>query len=83
MLLEVIGLKISRQFFNQWEEKQIPIAACTRDFSRAMNKLQVTARNSDWFIALFACFPALIGESDYFSIGFSRVIWKPLYCDVQ
>ena len=27
---------------------------CTRDFSLALSKLQVTARNSDWFIALSA-----------------------------
>ena len=40
-------LKVSRQFFNQWEAKQKPIAACTRDFSRALNKLQVIVRNSD------------------------------------
>ena len=45
-------LKISRQFFNQWEAK--PIAPCSRDFFRTLSKLQVIARNSDWFIALFA-----------------------------
>ena len=26
---------------------------CSRDFSRALRKLQVIARNADWFIALF------------------------------
>ena len=47
-------LKISRQFFNQWEAKPKPIAPCSRDFFRTLSKLQVIARNSDWFIALFA-----------------------------
>ena len=42
---------------------------CVR-FSRSLNKLQVIARNCDWFIALFA--PVVIGRSNYF--GFSTVI---------
>ena len=41
-----------------------------RDFSRPLSKLQVIARNSDWFIALFA--PNVIGRSDYFGIGFRQ-----------
>ena len=42
--------------------KQIPIAPCTHDCSRALsNSLQVTAKSSDWFIALFA--PVVIGRS--------------------
>ena len=43
-----------------------------RDFSCALDKLQVITRNSDWFIVLFA--HVLIGRSDYFGIGFSTVI---------
>ena len=35
LLRLVIGLKESRQFFNQREAKPQPIAPCTRDFSRA------------------------------------------------
>ena len=71
-------LKESRQFFNQWEvkPKPIPIAPCTRDFSRASRELQVVARNCDWFIALSA--PVVIGRSNCFGFGFSTVIWKPL-----
>ena len=69
------GLRVLRQVFNQWEAKQKPTAACMRDFSRALNKLQEIARSSYWFIAVFA--PVLIGRSDYFGIGFSTVIWKP------
>ena len=42
---------------------------CVR-FSRSLNKLQVIARNCDWFIALFA--PVVISRSNYF--GFSTVI---------
>ena len=47
-----------------------PIVPCTRDFSRAFTKLQVIARNSDWFIALFA--PSVIGRNNYSDIGFSQ-----------
>ena len=70
LLRLVIGLKISRQFFNQSETK--PIAACTRDFSRALSKLQIISRDSDWFVALFS--PVVIGWSNYLGIGFSTVI---------
>ena len=70
-------LKILRQLFNQWETKSNPIAPCTRDFSRAFNKLQVIARNFDWLIALFA--PVLIGRSNYVAIAFSTRIWKQIW----
>ena len=53
------------------------MAPCTRDFSRALNKLQVIARNCDWFIALFS--PVVIGRSYYFGIVFATVIWKALW----
>ena len=78
-LLLVIGLKDSRQFFNQWEAeaKPKPIAPCTRHFCRASSELQVIARNCDWFIALPA--PVVIVRSNCFGFGFSTVIWKPLY----
>ena len=77
LLRLVIGLKDSRQFFNQWEAKPKPITPCTRDFSRALSELQVIARIYDWFIALFA--PVVTGRSNCFGFGFSTVIWKPLY----
>ena len=67
-----VGLKDSRQFFNQREAKPKPIAPCTRDFSRASSELQVIARNSDWFMALFV--PVVIGRSNCFGFGFSTVI---------
>ena len=51
--------------------------AFTRDFSHALNKLQVMARNSHWFIALFA--PLVIGRSNSFGIGLSTVLWNTLY----
>ena len=63
----VIGLKISRLFFNQWEEKPKPIAPCSRDFSRALSKFHVVAMNSDWFISWFAA--VVIGRNNYFGIG--------------
>ena len=72
----VIGLKFSRQFFNQCEGKPNPIAPCARDFCRALSelreKLRVIARNSDWFIVLFV--PVAIGWNNYFGFGFSTVI---------
>ena len=45
---------------------------CTRDFSRASSELQIIARNSDWFMALFV--PVVIGRSNCFGFGFSTVI---------
>ena len=39
-----------------------------RDFSRSLSKLLVIARNSDWFIALFA--PVVVGRRNYFGNGF-------------
>ena len=67
-----LGLKESRQFFNQLESKSKPIAPCTRDFSRASSELQVIARNCNWFITLPA--PVVIGRSNCFGFGFSTVI---------
>ena len=52
------------------QQNQKPIAPCTRDCSRALSKLQVIARNCDWFIPLFV--PVVIGRSNCF--GFSTVI---------
>ena len=76
LLRLVIGLKDTRQFFNQWEAKPKPIAPCARDFSRSLSELQVIARNGDRFIALFA--PVVIGRKNCFDFGFSTVVWKPL-----
>ena len=55
-----------------WSPKLSP-----RHFSRALSKLQVIARNCDWFIALPA--PVVIGRSNCFGFGFSTVIWRPLF----
>ena len=57
---------------------QKPIAPCMHHFSPALSRLQVIAGNCDWFIVLFA--PVVTGWSNYFGLGFSTVIWKPLYC---
>lgn len=46
----VIGLKISRQYFNQWEA--ILNAPYRRDVYRALCKWKVIMRNSDWLIVL-------------------------------
>ena len=67
-------LKNLAAVFNQWEEK--PIAPLTRDYSRALTKLLLIARGSDWFIALPT--PVVIDKSNYFGIGFSRVMCKLL-----
>ena len=42
LLRLLIGLKISRQFFNQWEAKPNPISACKLDFSRAFKQVSGT-----------------------------------------
>jgi len=46
--------------------------ACMRDFSRALSKFQIIARNCDWLIEVFA--PVVIGWSNCFGFGFSTVI---------
>ena len=76
MLRLVIGLKDSRQFYNQWDAKPKPIAPCARDFPRASSELQVIARNCDWFMVLSA--PVVIDGSNCFVFDFSTVIRKPL-----
>ena len=45
LLCFAIGLEVLWQFFNQQEAKPKPVTLCT--LSRAMNKLWVTATNSD------------------------------------
>ena len=67
---------IRPQVFDQREAKPKPIALRTRDFSRALSKLQLIAKNSDWFIALLT--PVVIGQSNYWGIGYSTVVWKLL-----
>ena len=69
-IMQVTGLKSSRESFKQWKVKQI--TPCTRYFSRALSELQVIAENCDWLIALFA--PGVIGWSNYFGFGFSTVV---------
>ena len=48
------------------------ITPCTLNLFRALSKLHVIARNSDWFIALFA--PVVIGWNNYFGVEFSAFI---------
>ena len=69
-------LKILHQFLSQWEAKPKPITSCKSDFPCTFSKFQVFARNSDCFIVRFA--PVVTGRSNYFGIGFSTVILKPL-----
>ena len=79
LLFLVIGLKISRQFINQWKPK--PMATCTCDFSRALSKLHGIAANRDCFIALFT--PAVIGRSNYFVTVLRHSIENPSNLKVQ
>ena len=79
---------IAIAIFSDWLKNLAPVFQPTKKesqnqahlvraiFSLALSKLLLTARNSDWFIALFA--PIVIVRSNYFGIGFSTVIWKPL-----
>ena len=66
----MIGFKISSQLLSQREAKSKPIITHTRDLSRVLGKLQVIAKNSDSFIALFA--PVM--WRDNFGVCFSIVI---------
>ena len=62
---------------DHWQAKVKPIAPRMRDFCRALNKLQVIARNSSRFIALFAA--VVICHCNSFGIRLSTVLWDPLY----
>lgn len=55
-----------------------PTALYSRDISCALRKLRLIARNSDWFIPLFAA-PVVIGWINYFGVRFCTVIEKVLY----
>ena len=69
-LSAVISLRVSHQFFSQWEAKPKPVAIHMRDLSRALSKLQVIARNPDSFIAPSA--PVVFGRSNYFAAAAER-----------
>ena len=76
----VIALKFSWQFFNQWETKPKSFAPYKLDLRiiSALRKLQAnTARDSDWFIALFALL-WLVGVITIV-FDFSTLIWNPCY----
>ena len=62
--------------FQPMRSKTKTIRTMYTSFFPRFEELQVIARNSDWFIALFA--PVVIGRSNCFGFGFSTVIWKPL-----
>mgnify|MGYP000108525360 CR=1 FL=1 len=66
-LRQMIGLKKSCTSFQPIRTRPRPITPCTRDFSRALSKLRVIAKDCDRFIALFA--PVVIGWSNYIRKG--------------
>ena len=68
----VNGSRDLHQFFNQKKQNQNHLHLDNTQFPDAFSKFHVTARNSNWFIALFA--PVVIGQSNYFGIGFSTAI---------
>ena len=45
-------------------------------FSRASHKLRDITSSFDWLTGLSMFF--LIGQSDYFDLGSTTLIWKPL-----
>ena len=49
---------------------------CSRAFSRPLRRLHVFASRFDWFTGLSVSF--VIGQSNYFGIGFTTLILKPL-----
>ena len=58
--------------FKPMRSQTKPVGSCTCDFFRALMKLVVIARSSDWLIALFA--PVVIGRMNLSFIGFSTVV---------
>ena len=74
----VIALKFSWQFFNQWETKSFAPYKLDMRIISALRKLQANAaRDSDWFIALFALL-WLVGVITIV-FDFSTLIWNPCY----
>lgn len=63
--------------FNQLQANLKPITTCAHNLSNTLRKLQVIARNSHWFITLFAL--VVIGQSYHFGIVFWQSFEKPLY----
>ena len=74
LLRLVIGYKISRYLFNQWEAKLKPIAPCTCDLSRALGQVK---GNSFWLVHhdVFRCCD---WWSNHSGIGLPIVISKLL-----
>ena len=73
----MIASKFSRHFFNQSKVKPKPIVARACTFSRALCGLSVITSSFDWFTGLSPS--VLIGQSDYFGFGFTRLDWNSLY----
>ena len=63
-------LKISCLFI-RWEVKPKPINTLC-DFSCALSRWQIIAKNFDWFITLSA--PVVVGQNNNFGVCFSKVI---------
>lgn len=81
MRLLCLGIGNFASLFNQREAKTEPIAACMCvvsdalnrvNINSALNKLRVSTRKPDEFIALFSLL--VIDRNNYFGIGFSTVI---------
>ena len=72
----VIGSKNSRNFLNQSNAKLKPIVTWSHAFSRAWRRLYVFASSSDWLLVLLSSL--VIGQSDYFGLGFTTLNWNPL-----
>ena len=75
-----IGFGFAFHWLKNWRESFKPITKSSNrnhviTFDSHL-KSALIARNSDWFLVLFA--PVVIGRSNYFGIGFSTVICKAL-----
>ena len=78
LLRSVIGLEISRHFFDQSDAKLKPIATWSLAFSRALRRLLVFALSSHWLLGIFPLF-WLHGCCDNFGFGFTTLNRKALY----
>ena len=68
LLRTLIGSKNSRHFLNQSDAKLKSIVTWSHAFSRAWRRLHVFTSSSHWFLVLFSS--VVIGQSDYFGLGF-------------
>ena len=77
LLRLVIGAKISRQHSTNEKLSENQSHLVRAIFPALWASYKIIDGNSHWLMAVLA--PFVIGRNNYFSIGFSTIIWKLLF----